>query len=203
MLAFPQFVTGASALYPVVKRRQKRTVVNVLDNGARDVYADDDAALVQWELHAKGMTATEWNSVESLFAQVSGMWQTFTFLDPTGNLLADSETLTAAAWTPGALVSVTAGVADPLGTSRATTLVNASSVAAGIQQTLAVPGNFIYCLSAWVRSTVGTSVTLSAGGSARTVAASSIWTRAMLTSSAGSSSISSVRSGFKSRPRQR
>ena len=68
MLVFPQFVTGASALYPVLKRRQKQTVVNILDNGARDVYADEDAALVEWELHATGMTATEWNAIENLFA---------------------------------------------------------------------------------------------------------------------------------------
>ena len=197
MLVFPQFVTGASALYPVLKRRQQRTVANLLDNGARDVYADENAARIEWELHARGMTAAEWNSVESLFAQVSGMWQSFTFLDPTGNLLAQSEDLTAGVWTPGALVSVTAAVADPLGTNRASTVVNGSSVDAGIGQTLAVPGNFIYCLSAWVRSAAGTNVTLSAGSSTRTAATTPVWSRAILTSSPGSASVSSVAFGIQ------
>ena len=44
-----------------------------------------------WELHASGMTLAEWNAIEALFEATSGMWQTFTFLDPTGNLLAQSE----------------------------------------------------------------------------------------------------------------
>ena len=85
MIVFPQLVTGASALYPVLKARRKRTVVNVLGDGATDVFSDNDAALVEWELHATGMTGAEWNAIDSLLQQVSGRWQTFTFL-PVGYL---------------------------------------------------------------------------------------------------------------------
>lgn len=197
MLVFPQLATGASALYPVLKKRRMRTVVNVLGDGSKDVVADDDAALVEWELHARGMTGAEWNAVDSLFQQVSGMWQTFTFLDPTGNLLTESETLSSAAWTKGALVQLTTGVADPLGTTRATTIVNAGSTADGIDQVLPVPGNFQYCLSAWVRSASGSSVTLVIGGSTSTVPSSPVWNRVALGASGGSSSASSVTFGLQ------
>jgi hypothetical protein len=197
MLVFPQLVTGASALYPVLKRQRMRTVVNVLGDGSKVVLADGDAALVEWELHANGLTAAEWNAIESFFEQTSGRWQTFTFLDPTGNLLAFSEELSSAAWTCGASVELTAGVADPLGTTRATTLVNAGASAAGISQVLQVPGNFQYCLSAWVRSSAGSSVTLMAGSSTSTAPASTVWSRVALAVSRGSSSATSVTFGLQ------
>ena len=120
MLVFPQLVTGASALYPVTLKSIQRTVVNVLGDGSTVVFADPDAAATGWELHASGMTLAEWTAIESLFVAASGMWQTFTFLDPTGNLLEQSENFGAGAWTNGALIELTTGVADPLGTTRAT-----------------------------------------------------------------------------------
>jgi len=197
MLVFPQFVTAASALYPVVKRQRMRSVVNVLGDGTRDVFADNDGALVEWDLYAKGLTAAEWNSVESLYEQVSGSWQTFTFLDPTDNLLADSELLSSAAWTTGALVQLTPGVADPLGTTRATTVTNGGQNTGGVQQTLAVPGSFQYCLSAWVRSSAGSSVTLTAGASTSVVPATAVWNRVVLAAGAGSSAATNVAFGVE------
>ena len=88
---------------------------------------------------------------------------TFTFLDPAGNLLEQSEEFGAAAWTNGALIELTAGIGDPLGTTRATRVVNAGSASTAVAQTLAVPGNFEYCLSVWARTTAGSSVTLTIG----------------------------------------
>jgi LysM repeat protein len=197
MIVFPQLVTGASALYPVLKARWKRTVVNVLGDGSTDVFSDNDAALVEWELHATGMTGAEWNAIDSLLQQVSGRWQTFTFLDPTSNLLAESETLSSSAWTKGALVGLTAGVVDPLGTTRATTLTNTGSSVAGISQVLPVPGNFQYCLSAWIRSSGGSSVTLSAGTNSQSVSTSAVWSRVALAAGGGSSSASTVIFGLQ------
>ncbi len=197
MLVFPQLSTGASALYPVVKRRMKRTVVNVLGDGSKDIYADSDFALVEWELRPKGLTGAEWNTIDSLIQQVAGSWQTFTFLDPTGNLLAESETLSTAAWKKGALIQLTAGAADPLGTARATTVVNAGEDTEGISQTLAVPGSFVYCLSAWVRSSAGANVTLALGASTQTVPVVAEWSRLMLSGNAGLPTASSVTFGLR------
>src|SRR5665213_1937905 len=166
MLVFPQLTTGAAALYPVIKQGQQRSVVNTLAGGNTVVYADPDAQIAGWQLRATGLTLAEWNAIESLFQQTSGMAGTFTFLDPVGNLLLESENFGAGAWTKGALVALTAGRGDPLGTTRATGLVNAGGSAAGLAQVLDVPGSFEYCLSVWARSTLGSAVTLVvAGGS--------------------------------------
>ena len=127
MPVFPQLATGAVALYPVTRQSVLRTVVNTLADGSTVVYSDPDAAQTMWELQAKGLTAAEWNAIEALFDAVAGQWQPFTLLDPAGNLFANSELLSAGSWTNGALITLTAGIGDPLGTSRATRVVNAGS----------------------------------------------------------------------------
>jgi hypothetical protein len=181
MLVFPQISTGASALYPLTKTSRQRSVVNTLGDGSTDVYADPNAASLGWELQATGLTAAEWGAIETLFGATSGMWQPFTFLDPVGNLIAESESFGASAWTNGALIDLTAGATDPLGTTRATAVTNASEATAGVVQTLAIPGDFQYCLSIWARTDSGTNVTLSistSGGSAtKTFTPGTQWAR--------------------------
>ena len=186
-MVFPQLLTGASALYPVTLKLIQRTAVNVLGDGSSVVFADPDAAATGWELHASGMTLAEWTAVESLFVAASGMWQTFTFLDPTGNLLEQSEDFGAGAWTNGALIELTTGVADPLGTTRATGVINAGEAAESVAQTLAVPGNFYYCLSVWARTDGASTVTLMIGSTSKTFALTSAWQRISLALNLGTS----------------
>src|ERR1700689_1821987 len=127
MLVFPQLSTGAGTQDPVNKTDVQRSVVNSLGDGSTVVFADPDAAATAWQLQMTGLTSGEWGAIEGLFAAASGMWQTFTFLDPVGNLLANSEDLAAGSWTNGALIELTAGIGDPLGTSRATRVINAGA----------------------------------------------------------------------------
>jgi len=185
MLVFPQLVTGASALYPVIKRSMGRTVVNELADGRADVFADPDAAAVSREMMAAGLTRAEWNAVDALFQAVSGRWGTFTFLDPTANLLAWSEEFGATAWTNGALMQLTSGIGDPFGTARATRVVNAGQAAESVAQTLDVPGNFQYCLSVWARTAGGSSVMLTIGSVAKTFALGAQWQRLSMTGGEG------------------
>jgi hypothetical protein len=172
MLVFPQI-----SMYPLTKTSRQRTVVNTLGDGSVVVYADPDAANLGWEVQAKGLTLAEWNAIEALFEATSGMWQPFTFLDPAGNLLAESEDFGASAWTNGALIELTSGESDPLGTTRATLVVNAGLGTLAVAQTLAVPGNFQYCLSVWARTDSATSVTLSIGSAAKTFTLGTSWAR--------------------------
>ena len=162
MLVFPQLTTGAVALYPVTRQSALRTVVNTLSDGSTVIYSDPDAAQTMWEIQAKGLTTAEWNSIEALFDAVAGQWQNFTLLDPAGNLFANSELLSAGSWTNGALISLTAGIGDPLGTTRATRVVNTGIAAEAVAQALSVPGNYRYCLSTWAKTIGGSSVTLTA-----------------------------------------
>jgi len=185
MLVFPQIVTGGSALYPVTRHAVQRTAVNTLGDGRTDVFADPNAAMAAWELRAMGLTLAEWSAIEALFQATSGMWQTFTFLDPSGNLLAQSETFSATAWTNGALIQLTPGIADPLGTTRATQVVNAGQTVESVAQTLNVPGNFQYCLSMWARSAGGSSVTLAVANVTKVVALGPQWQRVFVAGNPG------------------
>ena len=184
MLVFPQLTTGAAALYPFTRLNVTRTVVNALGDGSTVVFADPDAAVRQWELRATGLTLVEWTAIETLFQAAAGRFTTFTFLDPAGNLLLRSEEFGEPEWDNGALIQLTPGISDPLGTTRATRVVNAGSVAAAVAQMLAVPGNFQYALSVWAKTTGASTVTLSAtttGGSAtRNIALTSEWRRVFL-----------------------
>ncbi|HTM11410.1 MAG TPA: hypothetical protein VL127_00770 [Bryobacteraceae bacterium] len=195
MLVFPQLTTGAAALYPVIKQGLQRTVVNVLADGSRVVYADSDGAVAGWSLRATGLTLAEWNAIESLFQQTSGMSGTFTFLDPVGNLLLQSENFSAGAWTVGALVQLTGGIADPFGTTRATLLVNTGQAAAGLTQMLNVPGDFQYCLSVWVRSSSGSAVTLAVANTSKSFAAGMQWRRVYFSSNPGQAGATTVTFG--------
>ena len=184
MLVFPQLATGASALYPVRRMNVARTVVNTLGDGSSVIFGDPDAGMREWELRASGLTLSEWTAIDTLFQAVTGRFATFTFLDPFGNLLLRSEEFGDPAWDNSPLIQLTPGISDPLGTTRATQVVNAGSAAGVVAQTLAVPGNLRYTLSVWAKTTGVSNVTLSAtttgGNATRTIALTSGWSRVFL-----------------------
>lgn len=169
MLVFPQLSTGASALYPAERKYLARTVVNALADGSAVVFSDPDAATREWDLRANGLTLAEWTSIEALFQAVSGRLGAFTFLDPVSNLLVRSEEFNTPVWNNSPLIQLTSGIGDPVGSLRATRVVNTGSAGGAVAQTLDVPGNFRYALSAWAKTTAGSGVRLianTAGGSA-------------------------------------
>jgi hypothetical protein len=190
MLVFPQLSTGVVTQSPVTKQSLARTVVNAMGDGSTVVFADPDAAATTWQLRATGLTATEWGAIEALFEATSGMWQTFTFLDPVGNLLSNSEDFSAGSWTNGALIGLTPGVSDPLGTTRATRVINAGAGVEAVAQTLGAPGNFTYCISAWARTIGTSSITLAIGTLTKTFALSSNWVRVSMSGNLGTSAAS-------------
>lgn len=152
MLYFPQLATGAGGQFPIRRRAVRRTVVNACLDGRMVKLGDPGASSVEWEMALTGLTSEEWGALKSLFEAVEGRLGSFGFLDPIDNLLKWSEDLSQATWTKDAGLELTAGVADPLGTTRATRITNSGGGAAVIQQTLAVPGGYQYCLSVWARS---------------------------------------------------
>ena len=98
MLYYPQLTTGSIAQYPITRRNIRRTVVNALADGTQITMGDSGAAAVNWTLRYSHLTAIELNALQQLFASTYGRWQTFTFLDPTDNLLNWSEDLSQADW---------------------------------------------------------------------------------------------------------
>jgi hypothetical protein len=181
MLVFPQMTTGSVALYPLARRRSRRTVVNRMLDGSAVVYADPDWAEKRWELDCVGLSEDEWGSVESLFDAVTGRLGVFTFLEPAGNLLVQSEEFAAAEWDNSALVGVTGGIADPFGGTSAGRVTNSGPTVGDVAQVLAVPGDFRYAVSVWARVSVAGSVALFAstvGGSVeRSFELGTVWRR--------------------------
>lgn len=180
MLVFPQLATGVSGQFPLVRREVARTVVNSLGGGATVRYSDPSWASTQWQIAAASLTAEEWSAIETLFDATEGRLRNFVFLDPADNLLAWSEDFSNAVWRKDPMLQATAGVADPLGTARATQLINMGQAAQRVSQQLNAPGWYQYCFSVYARSSGGPALTMVGGGELRTFPVTNTWTRYVL-----------------------
>lgn len=158
MLVFPQLSTGCIAQFPIRRRQSQRTLLNETTDGRQVRMADPDAATVRWELKYVGLTDDEKQRIEDLFVATEGRLRSFAFLDPTVNLLAKTEDLSAPAWNKAPLLSLTSGAADPFGGDCAWNLQNAGPTPASISQTMTCPGAFQYCVSAYVRAAQSNSI---------------------------------------------
>lgn len=181
MLYYPQLASGAVCQFPVSQRTSIRTMSNELPGGDTIRMPDPGAAAIQWQLQYSSLTDNEWASIEQLFETVEGRLTTFTFLDPTDNLLAWSEDWTKSVWTTGPLLNVSSGIQDPYGASNAVQLTNTSQTAQRIVQTINGASSFQYCFSTYLRS--DTPCTLQVVGSTAgeeslaTVSAGPSWVR--------------------------
>ena len=187
-LYYPQLNSGAVAQYRVKRRNSRRTALNDLPGGARITYADTGASSVSWDLRYQSLTISEYAQIESLFSACSGQVGTFIFLDPLDNLLQWSEDLTQSIWTFDPLLTVTAGIADPLGGTGGFSLANVGQSSQTMSQQLPANSGGAYCFSAWLRADqAGAAATLFRTGSgetaAETLAVSSTWTRYVQTAS--------------------
>jgi len=187
MLYYPQLTTGSIAQFPVNRTVDMRTVANQLPSGFTIRMADTGAQKVQWKLVYSQLTDGERSALESLFEASEGQLNTFTFLDPTDNLLTWSEDWTQAAWTPDPLLQATSGIADPLGGSGAMQLTNVGQTTQQIIQNTSAPSSFVYCFSVYVRSNVPATiqlvVTATGQESLKAVSSSAVWTRVSVSGS--------------------
>jgi hypothetical protein len=187
MLVYPQLSTGTLAQYPLRKTLLKRTILNDCLDSRTVKLADVSAASVHWQLNYSGLTEAEWNSMKSLFLAAEGRLQTFLFLDPTDNLLRFSEALGSTVWEKDGLLTLTAGISDPLGTARATRIANSAAVSQKISQTVPAAGWFQYSFSVYVRSASTGTVTLrqrtSDGEALQIFSINTAWQRLQLSAS--------------------
>ena len=183
MLAYPQLESGALSQYPVLKTRRARTVINRAPDGSTIRLADPAGEITEWVLTYEDLSDSEATALRAFFDAAEGTLQGFTFLDPAGNLLAWSGELDDEAWQRGPLLNATGGIADPTGGTAAWRFQNQGGGEQGTSQTIAGPGDYQYCLSAYVRSAAPANVTLSIAGHAVVKAAGSEWTRVSITGS--------------------
>src|SRR4051794_32779101 len=124
MLVYPQLESGALTQYPVLKARRPRTVINRMPDGSTIRIADPAAETTEWLLAYEDLSDAEAIALRSFFDAAEGTLQSFTFLDPTGNLLAFSEQLDDNVWQRDPLLSTSSGIADPKGGTAAWQLRN-------------------------------------------------------------------------------
>jgi hypothetical protein len=177
MLVYPQLRTGAVSHYPIVKRRRKRTVVNTLANGRSWKFADDAAEVTVWRLEYAGLSDEELAELQAFFISVEGRLRSFSFLDPTANLLAWSAALDHDVWERDPLLSLTPGSLDPAVGTAAWKLSNRGLARQAIRQTLTAPGAYVYCLSAYCRADGASTLDLCIGSLSKTFNAGSEWKR--------------------------
>ncbi len=184
MLYFPQLASGASGQFPLERHTFRRVIRTQQMDGRQWKAVDESSGRISWLLWYRGLTAAECREVENLFHSVEGRLGSFVFLDPADNLLVWSVDLLREAWTRDPFIQLQVGVADPFGGTGATRLVNSSTVTQKVEQALAVPCWYQYCLSGWIRSDSGGEVTLfgrsGSSGDARTVRGQSGWRRVSL-----------------------
>ena len=189
MLVYPQLTTGALAQYPIVKWHRPRTVSNVLGDGSAIKLSDDWAETTEWQLQYSGLTDDEATALEQFFQAAEGSLNPFTFLDPTANLFSWSDHLERTDWAKDPMLVIAGGQADPDGGTNAWQLHNSGGAPQRISQTLAAPGNFVYCLSAYVKSAAaGGVVTLFRGTDTARYAVGTDWTRITFSGSGTASS---------------
>jgi hypothetical protein len=182
MLYYPQLTTGAVSQFPVTRSTHMRTVANQLASGFSIRMEDTGSQKVQWRLQYSSLTDGERSAIESLFEASEGQLNTFTFLDPTDNLLMWSEDWTQAVWTADPLLQVAGGVSDPMGGSDAMQLTNTAQTTQQIVQSTGGPSSFVYCFSVYLRSAVAATIQLVSATTGQTslipVTTGSSWVRA-------------------------
>ena len=181
MLYYPQLTSGAVCQLPATHRTSIRTLTNELTGGDIVRMGDPNDRTIRWQLRYSNVTDAEWSSIEQLFETTEGRLTTFTFLDPTGNLLMWSEDWTKPVWTADPMLQVAGSVQDPLGASNAVQLTNTSQTTQRIVQSIAAASWFQYCYSVYLRSdtpsVVQMVISTTGQDSLSPIAAGPVWTR--------------------------
>ncbi|HLK66866.1 MAG TPA: hypothetical protein VKU19_25710 [Bryobacteraceae bacterium] len=185
--------------FPVQKRRRLRTVLNTAADGSCVKLADPNGEYTEWTLTYSQLSDAENSALEQFFAAAEGTLNGFTFLDPTSNLLAWSDQLNNAVWTCGPLLTITAGIADPAGGANAWHVSNSGAGTQSIVQTIMAPAGYLYCFSAYVRSSNAASVTMLLGNQREVASVTPGWSRIVFTAS-GDLQASSIAFGLEIMP---
>lgn len=182
---YPQVGSGSIAQFPLSRSRAWRTISNQTESAEIIMLPDTTGGQIQWKLSYQDLTDAEVQNLTGLFATSQGQFGPFGFIDPLANLLGWSEDLSRPDWQAGLLQSQS-GITDPLGTQRASSVSNASAGVQTLQQTLGIPGSYVACFSAYVRSDAAGTILLARDSLQVTAPVGPAWNRVWV-SGAGSS----------------
>jgi hypothetical protein len=192
---YPQLFTGVISQFPILKQCRQRTVVNALADGSAIKLEDPAGASVGWELRYANLSDAEINALQQFFLAMEGSLNGFTFVDPTANLLAWSGDLTNAVWQAAPFLTLSGGLADPLGGNNAWQLMNSGEGVQMLTQTLNVPTSYTYCFSVYAFSNQPAMIQLWLGNNSAQASLSSQWSRYQITGT-GDASANAVEFGI-------
>jgi hypothetical protein len=177
MLVYPQLATGALCQFPIRKQRFTRTICNTAPDGSVFKLADPAGGSTLWTLEYAGLTDPEIEALGQFFRDAEGTLNQFTFLDPAGNLLAQSEHLAVPMWEKAPSLSVSAAGDGPLPSVAAWRLTNLGAGRQTLTQTLAAPGDYSYSFSIYLRAETAAAVSLILDNARLPITAGPDWSR--------------------------
>lgn len=182
MTWFPQNANGCIAQLPIQRRHVWRAISNRFESGEMVAAPDAGGGRVEWTLSCKDLSDSEAEALRAFFHAARGSFGTFSFADPTANLLASSEDLNAAAWEKG-LLSLVGAVPGPTTGMPGFRITNGTGAGQALAQSVALPTEYIACFSVWLRSDAPCSVVLRRGPRETTARVTDRWKRWYLSSS--------------------
>ena len=189
---YPQLdSSGTLAQYPYSSSASFDTVRDDMDMGRRYAFARIGAGLsnfpteplYRWPNNYSSLTQAQADTLEAFFDSMAGRFGEFTYLDPGGNLVKQSELFSHASWS-GAGVGST-GITDPWGGSLACTV-------SGSLSTTVLPdggaAGFVLCGSVYVKGSGSVTLSLSGAGSRVWTLPANDWTRVFISGTIATSS---------------
>ena len=184
MLRYPQLISGALTQFPTQKRVTARTA-NVTSGAGRTwKLADAAAGTTEWRLVYTDLSDSEATALQDFFEAAEGTLQSFTLVDPLGNLLAWSADLRHDEWTKSPLLLLNSQIRDPEGREDAWQVTNTGAAPQILYQTLSAPPDYLYSFSAYVRSPVPAEFSMILGTQKQVRQSGPSWRRVWFSSTA-------------------
>jgi len=191
MSFYPQIGQGTVSQFPLRRTRKWRAITNELESGEQFIVPDTTGGQIEWYLRYTDLSDAEMASLNDLFTASFGSYGSFTFIDPLANLLGWSEDFSKPDWQLS-LLTQTAGISDPMGTQRATSIANATTGTLQVSQSLGISGDYVACFSAWVRADTAGIVTLQRDSAQSVAAVGPQWTRIYVSGTGMAGAVSST-----------
>jgi hypothetical protein len=167
---FPQL-----AQFPIRRRTRQRTIVNEMEDGRQVKSKSNRPDILEWQVDLGVLSGAERDQVVDVWSACHGARDPFVYVDPTENLLLQSDDLSAGVWAKDPDVRVVGRVVQ-----------NEGQTTGRIVQTIQGPAWFQYCFSFLARSlsTTNFSAIRIAGGSVDRLSATAgtDWNRILLCS---------------------
>ncbi len=180
MLLYPQLASGALAQFPLRRIYSWTHVTNLQEDGSRYLESATENASLTWQLRYDHLTAAEAETLTAFFELTRGRLQTFTLLDPVGNLLLWSEDLSKPFWERSPALTV-----SELDSEWGPSFILGSAGSGTLQQALPCPASALLCFSMYARadqpSGLGLSVWDVSGRTEKTFPVDGNWRRIFVT----------------------